>query len=92
MKENPDKKLEKGNVYDKIFKENAELIFMPLITKRLHIEIQSYKRLRHKFQTTIEKELDFFYEILTIEGEKRILHIEFQTAYQEDMIYRFSGR
>ena len=41
MNENPDKKPEKGNVYDKIFKENAELIFMPLITKRLKIEIQS---------------------------------------------------
>jgi predicted transposase YdaD len=90
VKENPDNKPEKGNVYDKIFKENAELIFMPLIAQRLDIQIQSFKRLPHKMQTTIEKELDFFYEILTLEGEIRNLHIEFQVVYDAELVYRFS--
>lgn len=35
-------KKEKGNVYDKIFKENAEPLFIPLIEECLAIKILSY--------------------------------------------------
>ena len=83
-----EKKIKEGNLYDKIFKENAESIFIPLIEKRLGIKIVSYKSFKEKLQTTLEREMDFFYEILTDKGEKFILHLEFQTENDPDMIYR----
>ena len=52
-----------GNLYDKIFKENAESIFLPLIALKLNIEISSFKPIKEKLQTTIEREMDLFYEV-----------------------------
>ena len=81
---------EKGNVFDKIFKENVESLFLPLIAQKLDIDIQSFKPLKEKIQTTLEREMDFFYEVLTMGGKRFILHIEFQSTIDPDMIYRFS--
>jgi hypothetical protein len=39
-------------------------------------------------QTTIEVEMDFFYIIETDTGERFILHLEFETGINPDMIYR----
>ncbi len=77
-----------GNLYDKIFKENAEQLFLPLVEERLQIKIKSFQPLQEKLQTTIEREMDFFYEVLTEEGETFLLHLEFQTENDPDMIYR----
>lgn len=71
---------EKGNVFDKIFKENVESLFLPLIAQKLDIDIQSFKPLKEKIQTTLEREMDFFYEVLTMGGKRFILHIEFQST------------
>jgi hypothetical protein len=38
----------------------------------------------------LEREMDFFYEVLTMGGKRFILHIEFQSTIDPDMIYRFS--
>jgi predicted transposase YdaD len=77
-----------GNLYDKIFKENAEDIFIPLVEERLGIKIKSFRPLREKMQTTIEREMDFFYEVETEDGEIFILHLEFQTEDDHEMLYR----
>lgn len=71
---------EKGNVFDKIFKENVESLFLPLIAQKLDIDIQSFKPLKEKIQTRLEREMDFFYEVLTMGGKRFILHIEFQST------------
>jgi predicted transposase YdaD len=81
---------EKGNIFDKIFKENVESLFLPLIVRKLGIDIQSYKPLKDKMQTTLEREMDFFYEVLSMGGKRFILHMEFQTTIDQEMIYRFS--
>ena len=57
--------LNEGNLYDKIFKEDAEAIFLPLIERRLGIKIKSFKPYTAKLQTTLEREMDFFYEVTT---------------------------
>jgi len=85
-KRQPKKK--EGNLYDKIFKENAEQIFMPLIQEKLGVKIKHFQTLQEKFQTTIEREMDFFYEVETETGEKFLLHLEFQLKDDKDMIYR----
>jgi hypothetical protein len=76
----PRDKKEKGNIYDKIFKENAETLFIPIIEQKLQIKIIAYKPLREKMQTTVEREMDFFYEVRGADGQHFILHIEFQAS------------
>lgn len=85
-KPKPPKK--EGNAYDKIFKEVVEKIFRPLVEKRLGVKIVKATPLKEKMQTTIEVEMDFFYEILTDTGERFILHLEFESGINSAMIYR----
>lgn len=85
----PKKKTHKeGNLYDKIFKENAEQLFLPLVEERLNIKIKTFQPLQEKMQTTIEREMDFFYEVTTEADDLFLLHLEFQTENDEEMIYR----
>jgi len=83
------KSKKEGNLFDKILKEHAEELFLPLIAKRLGIKIISSKSLPEKLQTTIEREVDFLRLITTSEGEEMIIHLEFQTRGDRDMVYRF---
>ena len=83
-------KKQKGNVYDRIFKENAAAIFIPLVERQLHIKIKHYEALSETLTKTIEREMDTFYSVETEAGEKFLLHIEFQTKNEKDMIYRMS--
>ena len=77
-----------GNAYDKIFKENVEQIFRPLVEERLGVTIVKSTPLKEKMQTTVEVEMDFFYAIETDTGEKFILHIEFESGDNPIMVYR----
>ncbi len=79
-----------GNVYDRIFKENAETIFIPLIERELKVQIKSFKPLPQKIAKTMEREMDFFYQILTQEEQTFLLHIEFQTRDDKTMLYRMA--
>lgn len=81
-------KIYEGNLYDKIFKEDAEAIFLPLVERRLGVKIKSFKPYKAKLQTTLEREMDFFYEVETEDGDKFLLHLEFQTEDEHDMVYR----
>jgi hypothetical protein len=74
--------------YDKIFKENIAALFLPLSEKYLGIRITRTEELKDKLQTTIEKEPDFIRIVETDKGERFILHLEFQSADEEGMIYR----
>jgi hypothetical protein len=77
-----------GNAYDKIFKENIEKIFRPLVEKLLGIKITKATPLKEKMQTTVEVEMDFFYEIETEDEERFILHLEFESGINYDIVYR----
>ena len=80
--------IHEGNLYDKIFKEDAEAIFLPLVERSLGIQIKIFKPYKAKLQTTLEREMDFFYEVETEDGDEFLLHIEFQTENESDMLYR----
>ncbi|MFK7773138.1 MAG: hypothetical protein AB8F94_13405 [Saprospiraceae bacterium] len=84
------KQKKEGNLFDKMLKENAEALFLPLIAKRLGIKILSSKLLPEKTQTTLEREVDFLRLIKTSAGEEMIIHIEFQTQGNREMVYRMS--
>ncbi|MEM9847900.1 MAG: hypothetical protein AAF847_08415, partial [Bacteroidota bacterium] len=77
-----------GNVYDRIFKENAEYLFIPLIQKELKIDIKAYEAIPDRFTRTLERETDFLYRVLTLSEEKFILHLEFQTQDDSEMLFR----
>ncbi len=74
--------------YDKIFKENVEQIFLALCEKHLHIKIRKTEELKDKLQTTTEREADFLKMVYTKRRKKFILHIEFQTQDETNMILR----
>jgi hypothetical protein len=72
-----------ANHYDKILKENIEIL-LPLAEKLLGISFENSEEIPDKIQITIEREPDF---LKIIEG-KYILHLEFQTADEKNMVDR----
>jgi len=78
----------KGNIYDRIFKENAPYIFIPLVELQLNIKIESFQALQEKIAKTIEREVDFLYHVFTKDKKELLLHLEFQTGDDKEMIYR----
>ena len=79
-----------GNGYDKIIKENLEQIFRPLIQERLGVKFLESIPLKDKMQTTIEVEMDSFYDVVPESGEPFILHLEFESGDNAKMVYRVS--
>ena len=79
---------EKGNVFDKILKENIKQMIKPLAQELLKKPIKSIKPLPTKMQTTLEIESDDFNLVELTDGEKMILHLEFEVALNPDMVYR----
>ncbi len=78
----------KGNTYDRVFRENAESLFLPLVEMRLNLKIKTYQPLQEKISKTIEREVDFLYKIETASKEIKILHLEFQSENDKNMIFR----
>ncbi len=88
-RKNKDKKDEdSGNIYDRIFRENARTIFIPLIQFQLKIDITRYEALEFKMSRTREREVDFLYKIFDKNGKVSILHLEFQTKNDKEMLAR----
>ena len=57
----------KANHYDRILKENAELIFIPLIERKLNFKISSYKALQVKISRTLEAVLKYVLRIFIVD-------------------------
>lgn len=73
-----------ANHYDKILKENIDEILLPLAEKLLGISFENSEEIPDKIQITIEREPD----LLKIIEKKYILHLEFQTADEKNMVNR----
>ena len=76
--------------YDKVIKENVEAILIALGKKLLGFEIKNPLDLPEKFQTTIEREPDFLKKVTLEDGTDIILHLEFQIADEQKMVYRMA--
>jgi len=81
---------DKGNLYDRMFKENGEFMFEPLLEMELGMKIKEYQPLQEKLPKTLEREIDFLYKIITEVGKEMLLHIEFQSTNNSEMIYRMA--
>jgi len=78
----------KDKIFDRIFKENAPAIFMPIIEREMGIKIKSYKPIDSELPRTIGRRVDFFCRIVREDGTEELLHIEFQTADDYEMVER----
>ena len=78
-----------GNI-DKIIKENIEAVFIPLLEKLLNISIKQTIELKDKLQVTIEREPDFLKKIIGVDEKAFILHLEFQSNDDAEMVYRMA--
>ena len=78
----------KDKIFDRIFKENAPSIFMPVIEREIGIKIKSYKMLSSELPRTIGRRVDFFCRIVREDGVEELLHVEFQTADDYEMVER----
>ncbi len=74
--------------YDKILKENFEAYFLPFIEEVLELKIVSTERLPDNIQTTMERETDILLKVEDDSGKIYILHIEFQTKLNNELLYR----
>ncbi len=74
--------------FDKIFKENIASLLIPLAKKVLGIDVVYNEEMKDKLQTTIEREPDYLSLITTRDGNRYVLHLEFQTSYDDRMLLR----
>lgn len=79
-----------GSLYDKIMRENLLELFLPLIAEELNFTLKKVTPLPDKQPTTILRETDAFLLIETFDEKepKFILHLEFESKDDEEMIYR----
>lgn len=74
--------------FDKILKENLEELFLPISEKWLGFKIIHSKPLPEKLQVTLEREPDFIRIVETDKPDTFILHLEFQSTNDPEMLYR----
>ena len=78
-----------ANDYDKIFKENIEELFLPMAGKLLQLYPEKLEEIPDDLQITIERKPDFLKKVVHTDTVKDyILHIEFQTEDDTEMVYR----
>ena len=76
-----------GNVFDRIFRENSSRM-IAWIERRYGYKIEKYTLLKEKIPKTLEREIDFLCKIKTKKYGELLLHMEFQSADNNEMIYR----
>jgi hypothetical protein len=79
---------QEGNQYDKIVKENIESIIPALMNSVLGFKVKEAEIIKEKLQQTKEKEADALRIITDPNGQKFILHLEFQVDDYTKMVYR----
>lgn len=88
IKKEEENNKETGNLFDRIFRENAQDLFIPFVEMQLGLKIKSYKALQEKITKTLEREVDFLCKIITESNKEQLLHIEFQTEKDDEMLSR----
>jgi predicted transposase/invertase (TIGR01784 family) len=79
---------EEANIYDKIFKENIDAVIENIIRKILKIDIVHSEKIIAKLQRTREREADYLEKVIDKNGNEFILHIEYQTRNETNMVHR----
>ncbi|MCG8332649.1 MAG: hypothetical protein MI974_33500 [Chitinophagales bacterium] len=83
-------KNKRAQPYDRVLKENLETAVLPIIQRAIGIRIKKSEVLPEQQNVTIRREVDYLRKVYTEKGEELILHIEFQSTNDPEMIYRLS--
>ncbi|MEY4903485.1 MAG: hypothetical protein RLZZ292_1300 [Bacteroidota bacterium] len=88
MKKNTSK--QQGNIFDKVVKENLDEVFIPFVINSLGIDISTVvvAILPDKLFTTEEREMDLLLKLTDTKGRVFLLHVEFQSKPDYEMIWR----
>ena len=76
------------NDYDRILRENIQEIFIHYVERILEIEVAETKPIPVKLTGTFDMEVDHLVEAVTKSGERILLHFEFQTWNDANMLRR----
>ena len=82
---------EDANKFDKVIKEEIELVVPMLLKKVVGVEYQSLEKVRDDIQHTKERISDSLQLATTYSGERVILQNEFQTVDEPRMVNRMLG-
>jgi hypothetical protein len=77
-----------GNLYDKVVKENLNEVFIPFIINKLGYEVIVEEILPDKLFSTEEREMDLLLKLRDKKGNVFLLHVEFQSKPDYEMIWR----
>ena len=74
--------------FDRVIKENIELIFVPILEKLLNFTIAESFEIKDKIQRTLERKPDYLKRVIDGQWQEFILQLEFQTNDDHEMVYR----
>lgn len=79
-----------GNVYDRILKENTSAMVLRYMAEYwdLGVDLREAEPLPTKYSRTLEREVDYLYRVPRADKEDFILHLEFQTHNDAEMLER----
>jgi len=76
--------------YDKIIKENLEVTLPVIIRDVLGLDILQSEELPDDIQHTKERKPDALKKVTDTAGYTYVLHVEFQTSDEQEMVYRMA--
>jgi hypothetical protein len=79
-----------SNKYDKIVHQNMEAIMPVILSAMLGLDITAKEHLPHHVQYTTERKADVLRKVTDINNNTYLLHIEFQTHNDTQMLYRMT--
>jgi predicted transposase/invertase (TIGR01784 family) len=85
-----DQNLKQASQYDKIIKENLEITLPVIIRDLLGLDIATSEELPDDIQHTKERKPDSLKRVTDAVGEIYVLHLEFQTDDEPEMVYRMA--
>ncbi len=74
--------------YDKIFRENVGQFLLSVSQRLFGFDIAHSTEVKDTLPTTLSKEPDFLRIVQPTAGSRFLLHLEFQTADQDGMVFR----
>jgi len=76
-----------GNIFDRVFRQNSPKM-VSWVERRYEYQVKKHVFLKEKIAKTLEREIDFLCKLTTRTGHEFLLHMEFQSADNDEMIYR----
>lgn len=75
-----------GNRYDRILKENTSALVLRYLAEHWSLDLSKVEAMPTKYSRTLEREVDYLYRVPNEEGRWIMLHLEFQTTNNSEML------